>query len=59
MEIIRIALLLFLFLCMDVDSKQLWCHQGGAKKDWGPIQCPETTKECFKFVCSGGQGKKF
>uniref|UniRef100_A0AC34RBT0 Uncharacterized protein n=1 Tax=Panagrolaimus sp. JU765 TaxID=591449 RepID=A0AC34RBT0_9BILA len=28
---------------------------GGGKRDWGPTQCPDGTKECFKFICSDGQ----
>uniref|UniRef100_A0AC35FT79 Neuroparsin n=1 Tax=Panagrolaimus sp. PS1159 TaxID=55785 RepID=A0AC35FT79_9BILA len=53
----KLCIVFILYFCFDFcESRQLlWCHQGGAKRNWGPIQCPETTTECFKFDCIGGQ----
>ncbi|CAD6194036.1 unnamed protein product [Caenorhabditis auriculariae] len=48
--------LAFLVLSLDVSVAEevdsLWCQQG-ERKTYKPIQCPEQTVECFKFVCSG------
>ncbi|KHN85308.1 hypothetical protein Tcan_07464, partial [Toxocara canis] len=33
----------------------LWCHQGGDRKNYKPIECDIRTIECYKFVCQNGQ----
>ncbi|TMS35486.1 hypothetical protein L596_002880 [Steinernema carpocapsae] len=48
-------LLLVSFVIASVEAQRLWCHGGGADREYSPIQCPDETIECFKFVCKNAQ----
>ncbi|CEF70955.1 Hypothetical protein SRAE_X000028500 [Strongyloides ratti] len=45
-------MLIFFLTNKFVSGNYLWCHQGG-NKEYSPVQCSSTTKECFKFECQG------
>uniref|UniRef100_A0A1I8ALC2 UPAR/Ly6 domain-containing protein n=1 Tax=Steinernema glaseri TaxID=37863 RepID=A0A1I8ALC2_9BILA len=51
------ALLCALCLCIAVrtEAQYLWCHAGGANRQYKPAQCPDETVECFKFECKNAQ----
>ncbi|KAH7698443.1 Protein K10H10.12 [Aphelenchoides avenae] len=49
-----LVLAILLGIASVVDG-ELWCHQGGAERDYRPVQCPPTSNECYKMTCYGGQ----
>lgn len=49
---IKIIFINLLFFIFNHEGNSIWCHQGG-NKNYSPIQCSSTTKECFKFECKG------
>ncbi|KAK0395781.1 hypothetical protein QR680_001424 [Steinernema hermaphroditum] len=49
------AVVLFAVTVVPCKAQQLWCHGGGANRQYAPTQCADETVECFKFECRNAQ----